>query len=220
MGIKHHNIADLRQDYTKASLDEKSACDNPIQQFENWLQEAIQQGVTEPTAMSVSTVDELGRPSSRIVLLKDVQEDKFYFFTNYLSKKGKDIEGNTYICLLFFWPELQRQVRVLGRANKAQSSISDEYFASRPRESRIGAIASPQSHKINERAELERKVHLVTDQFEDMEEIPRPDFWGGYEVVPEYLEFWQGGANRLHDRVVYEIEQGAEGRWHKYRIAP
>lgn len=218
MSIKHKEIADLRMDYTKQRLDESDLKNNPIEQFELWMQQAIENNVTEPTAMVLSTVDAQGFPSSRIVLLKDYQEDGFYFFTNYLSKKGQDISVNSNVSLLFFWSELQRQVRIHGQVSVADKQVSDDYFASRPKESKIGAIASPQSQKIASRKELEDRVSVVADQYRSNNDVPRPAFWGGYRVEPNYIEFWQGGGSRLHDRLIYEKEEA--GHWVKYRVAP
>lgn len=218
MSIKHKEIADLRIDYTQQQLDESDLKDNPIEQFELWMQQAIEHDVMEPTAMALSTVDAQGIPSSRIVLLKDYHEDGFYFFTNYLSKKGQDISVNSNVSLLFFWPELQRQVRIQGKVSVADEQVSDDYFVSRPKDSRIGAIASPQSQKIGSRKELEDRVHEVTDQYRASNDVSRPSYWGGYCVKPNYIEFWQGGGSRLHDRLIFEKKE--LDKWLKYRIAP
>lgn len=217
MHIKNKNLADLRTDYTLQHLNEDNVDHNPITQFEKWLSEAIESKVQEPAAMVLSTVNKMGAPSSRVVLLKDVQDQNFYFFTNYESHKGQDIRENQQVSLLFFWPELQRQVRIGGIAKQADETISDEYFASRPRESRIGAISSPQSEKIDSRETLEDLIENVQKQFAEEEVIPRPTYWGGYKVEPDYVEFWQGGASRLHDRIVFEKDGD---NWKIYRIAP
>lgn len=217
MHIKNKSLANLRTDYTLEHLSEANVDKNPISQFEKWLGEAIEKEVIEPAAMVLSTVNKMGVPSSRVVLLKDVQDQSFYFFTNYESHKGQDIRENDKVSLLFFWPELQRQVRVGGTAKKADETISDEYFASRPRESRIGAISSPQSEKIESRDTLEDLMESIQKQFAEEEQIPRPKYWGGYKVEPLYIEFWQGGAGRLHDRIVFE-KNGED--WEIYRIAP
>lgn len=217
MHIKNKGLANLRTDYTLEHLSEANVDKNPITQFEKWLNEAIEKEVMEPAAMVLSTVNKTGVPSSRVVLLKDVQDPYFYFFTNYESRKGQDICENPRVSLLFFWPELQRQVRVGGMAKKADETISDEYFASRPRESRMGAISSPQSEKIESRDMLEDLMESVQKQFAEEEQIPRPKYWGGYKVEPAYIEFWQGGAGRLHDRLVFEKKGGD---WEMYRIAP
>lgn len=217
MHIKKKDIAGLRTDYTLQHLDEKTIANYPIVQFETWLKQAIDNAVMEPTAMVLSTVNETGQPSSRVVLLKDIQEESFYFFTNYKSKKGQEITQNPNVSLLFFWPELQRQVRVQGVAEKTDARISDEYFASRPKESRIGAISSPQSRIIKNRKELEDKIIQKQKEFDQEENIQRPEYWGGYRVRAYYIEFWQGGANRLHDRIIFEQKDGG---WEKYRVAP
>src|SRR5699024_4740805 len=217
MHIKNKNIASLRTDYTLQHLDEKTVANHPIVQFETWLKQAIDKEVMEPTAMVLSTVNETGQPSSRVVLLKDIQEEFFYFFTNYESKKGREITRNSNVSLLFFWPELQRQVRIQGIAEKTDARISDEYFASRTKESRIGAISSPQSCTIKNRKELEDKIIQKQKEFDQEENIQRPEYWGGYRVRAYYIEFWQGGANRLHDRIIFEQKDGG---WEKYRVAP
>jgi len=189
---------------------------HPIQQFEKWFQEAWDSEVVEVNAMSLGTVRNR-RPAVRIVLLKGFDENGFVFFTNYESRKAKEITGEPYAALTFFWPELQRQVRIEGMIEKVSAKESDDYYASRGRLSRLGAWASPQSSRINSREELESLVEKVNERFEGQEEIPRPDHWGGYRVKPDYLEFWQGRASRLHDRITYTKE---EGEWKIGRIAP
>lgn len=203
-------------DYTKGELDESQVLTDPILQFEQWFQEAIKSEVLEPNAMSLGTVMN-GRPSVRIVLLKGFDERGFVFYTNYESRKAKEITGESQAALTFFWPELQRQVRIEGRIEKVTSKESDEYYASRGRLSKLGAWASPQSATIETRTELESFVEKVNARFQDQEEIPRPDHWGGYRVEPDYLEFWQGRSSRLHDRIIYQKE---EGGWKIERIAP
>src|SRR5690606_35821748 len=208
MSIIHKDIAAIREDYCKYKLDERDVLSSPIQQFERWFDEARIAEVVEPNAMVLATVGEDGFPSSRIVLLKDIKPSGFSFFTNYHSKKGRAIEKQKKVSLLFFWPELQRQVRVEGWAEKLLSEDSDEYFASRPRGSRIGAIASPQSQVLSERKALEDRVAELTAEYEETEKIERPAFWGGYLVSPLRMEFWQGRSNRLHDRIEYVFQQG------------
>ncbi len=209
-------VADIRVDYTKGALDEAQVSSDPILQFEQWFQEAIKSEVLEPNAMSLGTVLN-GRPAVRIVLLKGFDENGFVFYTNYESRKAKEITGEPHAALTFFWPELQRQIRIEGHIVKVSPKESDDYYASRDRLSRLGAWASPQSSVIDDRSELETLVNEVNARFEGQEEIPRPDHWGGYRVVPDYLEFWQGRSSRLHDRITYKKEAGS---WKIERIAP
>ncbi|NGM64347.1 pyridoxamine 5'-phosphate oxidase [Sphingobacterium sp. SGR-19] len=217
MSIIHKDIAAIREDYCKYKLDEKDVLRDPIEQFQRWFDEARRAEVVEPNAMVLATVGEDGFPSSRIVLLKDIKPSGFSFFTNYHSKKGQAIAKETKVSLLFFWSELQRQVRIEGLAEKLLSEDSDEYFASRPRGSQIGAIASPQSQIIAERKVLETRVEEARRKYLDQVIIGRPDFWGGYLVSPLRMEFWQGRSNRLHDRIEYVFQQG---NWIIQRLAP
>jgi pyridoxamine 5'-phosphate oxidase len=217
MAITHKNIAAIREDYSKYTLDEHDVLDNPIAQFQRWFDEALHAEVTEANAMVLSTISEDGYPSSRVVLLKDIKSSGFSFFTNYHSKKGQSMAVNKQVSLLFFWPELQRQVRIEGWVEKLPSEDSDEYFASRPRGSRIGAIASPQSQIIPDRAALEQRVTEVSATYENKEHFPRPAFWGGYQVSPMRVEFWQGRSSRLHDRMEYVFQ---DGNWLRQRLAP
>ncbi|SRR5690606_16886828 len=217
MSIVQKDIAAIREDYSKYSLDEKDVLPDPVQQFQKWFDEAIQAKVVEPNAMVLSTLSLDGFPSSRVVLLKDIKPEGFSFFTNYGSKKGKSMEKNKQVSLLFFWPELQRQVRIEGWVEKLPDIDSDEYFASRPKASRIGAIASPQSKIIENRLVLEERVDELTAAFSDKAFVPRPDFWGGYVVKPVRLEFWQGRSSRLHDRIEYVLEGN---QWMRNRLAP
>lgn len=205
----------LRHDFLQGSFDEADAHKNPSGQFEKWLTEAIKAEVNEPNAMCLSTVDKKGKPSSRIVLLRGFSDNNFAFFTNYNSRKGKEIAQNSYGCLLFFWPELERQIRIEGKISFAAKKDSDAYFSSRPYNSRIGAWASPQSSVIKNREALEKMVTKTTEKFE--ENIPRPDNWGGYILKATYYEFWQGRASRLHDRIRYKVQKGG---WKKERLAP
>lgn len=210
------DISYIRKDYKKAQITEVDFPVTPIQQFQKWFDEAINEKVLEVNAMVLSTVDENARPSARVVLLKGVKENAFLFYTNYESDKGKQLKANPMVALNFFWPELERQVRVEGRARKADEALSDAYFLSRPRDSKIGAWVSPQSQVIDSRAFLENRLKNYNDQFED-KEISRPENWGGYAVEPDLIEFWQGGANRLHDRLRYRSENG---KWILERLAP
>lgn len=217
MSIIHKDIAAIREDYCKYKLDERDVFSSPIKQFERWFEEARIAEVVEPNAMVLATVGEDGFPSSRVVLLKDIKPSGFSFFTNYHSRKGRAIEKQKKVSLLFFWPELQRQVRVEGWIEKLLSEDSDEYFASRPRGSRIGATASPQSQVLSERKVLEDRVAELTAEYEGIEKIERPAFWGGYLVSPLRIEFWQGRSSRLHDRIEYVFQQGD---WIIQRLAP
>ena len=213
------NLADIRKSYTRQELDEGLVAPEPLQQFNNWLQEAIQAGLPEPTAMVLATADPAGVPSARVVLLKGVTAEGFLFFTNYLSHKGQDMALNPAVALTFFWPELERQVRVEGLVSKVGSAESDEYFWSRPVGSQIGAWASPQSKPVTNREELEVANQQYEQKFAGQPQIPRPDHWGGYVVRPSLLEFWQGRPNRLHDRIVYTKNPESQA-WQIGRLAP
>ena len=209
-------IANLRNEYTKSILSVAETADNPTEQFRKWFEEARKGQATEPSAMVLSTASPEGRPSARVVLLKDITETGFVFFTNYKSRKGKEIEANPYASLTFFWPELERQVRIEGKLQKVDQQISDSYFSSRPRNSQIGAWASPQSEQIPNRGILETRERDYIERF-DGKDIPRPEHWGGYELIPDQLEFWQGRKSRLHDRILYVKEPGG---WTRKRLAP
>jgi len=209
-------VVNLRREYSLASLDEFSTATEPNKQFETWFDEAMKAELPEPHAMMLSTVNPQGRPSARIVLWRGGLPEGFLFFTNYLSRKGVQLEQNPYAALTFFWPELERQIRIEGKIKRASAQISDEYFAQRPRGSRIGAWASPQSEAIASREDLAKREAQFEDQFSD-KEVPRPEHWGGFILVPDYFEFWQGRINRLHDRICYENK--GDG-WKKFRIAP
>jgi len=211
------SIANMRKVYKLQSLHEKDLDPNPIAQFKNWWQQAVESKLEEPNAMTLATCDVSGKPSARIVLLKEIKDNGFVFFTNYQSRKGKEIEKNPFVSLLFFWKELERQVRIEGEIKKIPATESDEYFNSRPIESRIGAWSSPQSTVINNRDILQKNVEKYTTQF-GTENIPRPDFWGGYIVEPYRIEFWQGRPGRLHDRFQYAVTENNE--WIIKRLAP
>ena len=211
------NLANIRKEYKKATLDVSSVDQHPIRQFEKWFGEALQSEVLEPNAMNLSTVNANGKPSSRIVLLKGLENNRFIFYTNYQSRKGRELDGNPACALTFFWPELERQVRIEGIASRVDSAVSDVYFKSRPRESQIGAWASPQSVLIENRVILEQRFREIEKKFGGQPVLPRPHQWGGYEIEPFEIEFWQGGAGRLHDRIQYVK---VDGLWRIYRLAP
>lgn len=210
------NIADIRKDYQLQSFDESVAHSNPIEQFTIWWNEAVNSEILEVNAMTLATIDTSGHPDARIVLLKGYDHNGFVFFTNYNSNKGKSLEQDAHACLVFFWKELERQVRIKGRVAKITAQESDAYFFSRPIGSRIGAWASPQSEVINNRGLIEENVRLYTEQFG--ETIPRPPHWGGYIVHPTAIEFWQGRSNRLHDRLLYRLQTNQS--WTQERLAP
>ena len=209
------SIADLRKSYERAELSESASLADPLQQFDQWLQEALSAQVPEPNAMTLATVGGDMRPSTRIVLIKGYDERGIVWFTNYDSRKGRQIAGNPFAALQFHWVELERVVRVEGRVEKVSDAESDEYFHSRPLDSRIGAWASPQSQVISGRGVLVANAAKYGAQF--MLKPPRPPHWGGYRLVPDRWEFWQGRKSRLHDRLCYQLESGT---WLRQRLAP
>lgn len=208
-------LRNIRNNYQQAELSEKCIESDPLKQFQQWLNEALDRKVAEPTAMILSTVDNENRPHARVVLLKDLQADGLIFFTNHQSAKGQQILGNNTVSLTFFWPELEKQVRIEGRASVIEESVSDEYFKSRPHDSQLGAWASPQSRVIPSKEILDENFRLYSRRFG--EEIPRPEYWGGFRVLPDYFEFWQGRPNRLHDRIRYVL---TNNNWKIERLAP
>ena len=212
-----HNLAEIRKEYSKATLDITNASSDPIHQFNKWFDEAIEAKVLEPNAMSLATVSSDNRPSCRIVLLKGIEENKFLFYTNYQSHKGKELENNPVCALTFFWPELERQVRIEGIAGRVSENKSIEYFQSRPLGSQVGAWASPQSSIIENRIILEDRAKQIEKRFEGNTVLPKPHQWGGYEVDPLLIEFWQGRESRLHDRLEY---LKVDGSWKIHRLAP
>lgn len=209
------NIADLRQEYMRESLDEKDAARDPLEQFTRWFDEAVKAQLPMVNAISLATVSATGRPSVRIVLLKGVDHGGFVFYTNYKSRKGRELTANPAAALLCYWIELEREVRIEGRVETLTAQESDDYFGSRPLGSRHAAIASPQSKTVPDRATLEVRFAEVAKRYGDR--TPRPAQWGGYRVIPDAMEFWQGRANRLHDRVLYTRK--ARG-WKLERLAP
>ncbi|WP_322998146.1 pyridoxamine 5'-phosphate oxidase [Castellaniella sp.] len=209
------SIADIRQTYQKFELLESAAAADPHTQFEHWFEQALHSEVREPTAMTLATADAAGRPSARIVLLKGFDAQGFVFYTNYQSRKGEELHANPHASLLFFWPELERQVRIEGAVTPVPAAESDAYYASRPLGSRIGAWASPQSRPISHEA-LAQRVQDLSGQLGD--EPARPPHWGGYRLQAARIEFWQGRPSRLHDRLVYT--RNATGGWDLTRLAP
>jgi pyridoxamine 5'-phosphate oxidase len=212
-----HNLAEIRKEYSKATLDISNVKSDPIHQFTKWFDEAIEAKVLEPNAMSLATVSSDNRPSCRIVLLKGIEENKFLFYTNYQSHKGKELENNPVCALTFFWPELERQIRIEGIAGRVSENKSIEYFHSRPLGSQVSAWASPQSAIIENRLILEDRARQIEKRFEGKEVLPKPQQWGGYEVDPLLIEFWQGRESRLHDRLEYVR---VDGLWKVHRLAP
>ncbi len=210
------NISSIRKEYALKQLDESEVDKNPFVQFGFWFNDALEAEVNEPNAMILSTVSSEGKPSSRVVLLKGFDENGFTFFTNYKSRKALHMETNPFASLLFFWPELERQVRIEGEIIKVSPEESDEYFNSRPEGSKIGAWASPQSSVIKSRGFLESIKMVIEDKFANRP-ISRPPNWGGFRLKPNLIEFWQGRPNRLHDRVQYSL---SNGNWKIERLAP
>jgi len=209
-------VAHLRKDYGQAQLDESDAAADPIEQFTRWFEQALKAEVNEPNAMSLATVDADGRPTSRIVLVKQFDARGFTWYTNYDSQKGQQLAGNPHAALLFFWSELERQIRIEGKVERTSAAESDQYFNSRPLKSRLSAIASQQSAPIASRAALEQHYEEVARQHGDAP--PRPAHWGGYRLVPERIEFWQGRRSRFHDRIVYTRQE--DGSWTRERLQP
>ncbi|PWS33659.1 pyridoxamine 5'-phosphate oxidase [Pedobacter paludis] len=216
MQVTNEFLQNLRQDYKSATLDEADVDNNPITQFKKWFDHAVEAKIYEPNVMTLATADKSGRPDARIVLLKGVDEDGFRFFTNYLSAKGKELKRNPYACLVFFWPELERQVRIEGSVEKLDKETSEAYFLTRPKASQIGAIVSPQSQIVPNRAFLEERFEDFSKKNED-KMVAKPAHWGGYIVKPTRIEFWQGRRSRLHDRINYEW---VKKEWVKTRLAP
>lgn len=216
MPESRHDLSHLRVDYKQAALDERDVDRDPLRQFAHWFDAAVRARVPEPNAMTLATADRAGKPSARIVLLKDVDDRGFTFYTNYQSRKGRELAARPSAALLFFWPELERQIRIEGAIEPVDEATADAYFRLRPRLSRLGAWASPQSTPLPDRAALEARFADAERRFPG-DDVARPPHWGGYRVVPAAFEFWQGRASRLHDRIVYER---ADAGWRIGRLAP
>lgn len=210
------SLSDARKEYSLLSLDESDLDPDPIRQFQKWFHEATLCDIPEPNAMTLATATHDGRPSARIILLRGCDERGFAFFTNYQSRKGRELEANPHAALVFHWHDLERQVRIEGRVLRVPAEESDAYYESRPIGSRLGAWASPQSAVITDRAELEERCRALEQQYPDGL-VPRPEHWGGYRLVPEVIEFWQGRPSRLHDRLRYTREGSS---WRIDRLGP
>ena len=211
------SLAELRQEYVRGALNKADVDPDPLKQFQRWLGEAIAAQLPEPNAMTLATADRTGRPYARVVLLKECDADGFVFYTNYRSDKGQQLADNPHAALLFLWLELERQVRVEGTVSKLPPAESETYFRTRPRESRLGALASRQSQVVASRRILDERFQALAAQYPD-DNIPMPHHWGGYRVQPEMLEFWQGRHGRMHDRLRYR--RRAEGGWLLERLEP
>lgn len=215
--MSEQDIQHIRNEYSKESLSEKDTDKDPIKQFDKWFTEVLKSEQAEPTAMTLATATTDGRPSARIVLMKGFNGDGFSFYTNYLSRKGKEIAKNPLGALIFFWDTLERQVRVEGTIEKLSREESEKYFHSRPKGSQVGAVVSPQSQEIPDRDGLEKKWQEAEAQYAD-KEVPKPSHWGGYILRPRLIEFWQGRPSRLHDRILYKKVDNKS--WKKVRLAP
>jgi len=215
-GDEEKSVAELRRDYTKQELLESEVCDDPIDQFVKWFEQALSADLLDVNAMTLSTATNDGRPSSRIVLLKGVDEQGFRFYTNYNSRKGRELDENPQAALCFYWAALERQVRIEGTVQKVSKEDSEDYFRQRPRLSQIGAWASQQSTEVDSRDALVAKFKEIEQRFKD-QEVPLPEFWGGYLLQPNRIEFWQGRKGRMHDRICYNKEGD---HWSKSRLAP
>ena len=212
----NNDISNPRNTYSLKELSEESVSSNPIEQFTIWMNEAIESKLLEPNAMILATASKKGIPSARTVLLKGFDEKGFVFYTNYKSSKARDLDENPIAALLFLWAELERQIRISGKVVQVSREVSEHYFHSRPREHQLGTWASWQSRVLENRNELEKRFEEMKKRFED-KEIPLPPFWGGYRVIPNRIEFWQGRESRLHDRICYTL---IDGKWKIERLSP
>lgn len=219
-GQPQQDFGKLRREYGDHGLDTPDLADDPVTMFRRWFDATVEAGVHEPNAMVVATVSADGRPSTRLVLLKGLDERGFVFYTNLDSRKGHDIDANPAVSLLFPWHDLQRQVRVEGLASRVTAEEDEAYFAGRPRGSQLGAWASPQSEVVSSRSALDERYGGVLARFADADDVPLPPFWGGYRVAPEAVEFWQGRKGRMHDRLVYRRPGDPGGPWVVERLAP
>ena len=213
---KWKTIGEIRREYGSMSLSEENAKENPIEQFEQWFTQVLDVEASDPTAMVLSTVDERGYPDARVVLLKGIEDEQFIFYTNYHSAKSLQLSNTPYAALTFYWPQMARQVRIRGRVKRLSAKKSDDYFLTRPKKSQLSAIASPQSHVVKSRNELEKRLSDLIEKY-GQEPIVRPTTWGGFSLIAEEVEFWQGRNNRLHDRLLYKkLNQ----EWIVRRLAP
>ena len=210
-------FGEVRREYDLNRMDEFKLPDDPLLLFVAWMQKARTSGIPDPTAMTLSTVDDSGSPSSRIVLLKKIDQAKLIFFTNYKSRKAREINHDSRVAAHLYWPQLERQVKISGTAEALEDTESDFYFSSRPFESKISAWASPQSDVVPDREFLEREYQRYLLKFENTDDVPRPEHWGGFAIDPRRMEFWQGGKYRLHDRIEYTL---TEDGWNRVRLAP
>lgn len=217
MPLDKEQLEALRANYQLKALDLEDTQESPLEQFATWFEEALDSELPEPNAMTLATASLDASPSARVVLLKGVEDEAFVFYTNYESHKGQELDENPQAALVFLWLELQRQVRIEGKVERLSAEASTAYFHKRPKGSQIGAWASPQSSVIDDRSVLIERQEQLEAQYEDVEQLPRPTNWGGYRVIPSRIEFWQGRPNRLHDRILYTIENGT---WKRERLAP
>lgn len=214
--MNRDDLQNMRRNYQRFSLGTSELDNNPLTQFKIWLNEAVIEGFYDANAMVLSTVDPVGQPQSRVVLLKEVDENGLIFYTNYESDKGQQISSNPLVSVTFWWDKMERQIRVCGRVEKVSRQHTESYYNSRPRESRLGALASKQSVPIDSYSELESNYTYLENKYVD-QEIPCPEYWGGYRIIPTKYEFWQGRPSRLHDRIVYKNENQ---QWRKFRLNP